>query len=271
MAVFWIIAGSCKGAGKTHLCTALCRALPKSVYLKRGHGEWRADKARNFFTADEDAKAFVEERLNEFDHFVVESHAWNFKFGDRVRVFLSVIRPGADVRDDARKLLASSDIVLGTGELPPSTEKKVRSKVGSAETSEQVMQALIDQNDFLCSGNLSAGVKLWLFSGKEHVFGHGLAVLLDNIRRYGSLQKAAQQFGISYRRAWQLLKQAEEHLGRPLIVRHRGGKGGGSSSLTEGGEQLLEVFTRLDASVRRFASSKLTEIFYECGRKDDHC
>jgi molybdate transport system regulatory protein len=98
--------------------------------------------------------------------------------------------------------------------------------------------------------------KLWLSS----VTGEGIIEedrykLLQLIKVRGSLKAAADEMKISYRKAWGDLKKAEELLGYELIIRHRGGKDGGQSELTDKAVKLLEAYdmlhTRMDDAVEK--------------------
>ena len=77
--------------------------------------------------------------------------------------------------------------------------------------------------------------KIWISTeAGESVFGGGKYRLLKAIEEEGSLVAAAVRMGISYRKAWGDLKKAEEHLGKKLIVKERGGSGGAEGA--EGAE-----------------------------------
>ena len=88
--------------------------------------------------------------------------------------------------------------------------------------------------------------KLWLSS----VTGEGIIeedryMLLKNIQETRSLKAAASRMGISYRKAWGDLKNAEKLLGYELTVPTRGGKDGGNSCLTPKATKLLEAYEAL--------------------------
>jgi len=60
-------------------------------------------------------------------------------------------------------------------------------------------------------------VHLWMESGGETLLGLGRAQLLERIEELGSLKKAAESLGMSYRAAWGKIKQSEKTLGFQLI------------------------------------------------------
>ncbi len=52
------------------------------------------------------------------------------------------------------------------------------------------------------SRKLGVKSKIWFVRGNKHVLGHGLACLLEQVDRVGSLRQAAEIEGMSYRYAW---------------------------------------------------------------------
>lgn len=81
--------------------------------------------------------------------------------------------------------------------------------------------------------------KVWLDLGEGVAFCHGKADLLAAIESCGSINRAAEQLGMSYKRAWQYLRQLERRLGEKVLDTSIGGVGGGGSRLTEAGRDLL--------------------------------
>lgn len=78
--------------------------------------------------------------------------------------------------------------------------------------------------------------------------------LLAAIAEHGSITRAAQAIGMSYKGAWDAVAALNNLAGAPLVERAVGGKGGGSARLTPRGAQLLAHFTRLDAAHRAFTT-----------------
>lgn len=102
--------------------------------------------------------------------------------------------------------------------------------------------------------------KIWLsgVTGNGKISDSTFA-LLAQIKQSCSIKTAAEEVGISYRKAWGDILQAETILGYQIIEKHRGGKDGGNSSLTAGGTKLLEAYHALQ---QRFDDS-VEEAFAE--------
>ncbi|HDH96161.1 MAG TPA: LysR family transcriptional regulator, partial [Proteobacteria bacterium] len=89
-------------------------------------------------------------------------------------------------------------------------------------------------------------LKVWLEKGGETVFGLGRYELLRLTDELGSLHKAAEALGISYRSAWGKIRDTERRLGFELLKRKIGGKRGGGSVLTDRARALLKEYERLE-------------------------
>ena len=81
----------------------------------------------------------------------------------------------------------------------------------------------------------------------EKAFGPGIAALLDGVGKNGSLRKSAMELGMSYNKAWNVVRECEKNLGFALLVRHTGGVGGGGAELTPEGERLLGAYRAFEA------------------------
>jgi molybdate transport system regulatory protein len=78
------------------------------------------------------------------------------------------------------------------------------------------------------------------------LLGPGKADLLEAIRDTGSIRNAAEQIGMSYMRAWSLVRTMNEAFREPLVEQHRGGAEHGSTRLTKLGERVLELYRDMD-------------------------
>lgn len=69
--------------------------------------------------------------------------------------------------------------------------------------------------------------------------------LLEEIKKEQSIVAAARNIGISYRKAWGLLREIEKVLAIQLVGKHRGGKDGGKTELTIEGLELTNAYVNL--------------------------
>jgi molybdate transport system regulatory protein len=99
---------------------------------------------------------------------------------------------------------------------------------------------------------------LWLESGQDMFLGLGRVQLLERVEEFGSLNKAAQAMGMSYRAAWGRLKRSESVLGAALVEK-TGPKQG--FRLTELGRDLVRRFRDWHAEVERFALDRARQTF----------
>ena len=78
----------------------------------------------------------------------------------------------------------------------------------------------------------------------QKFFGEGPARLLRGIEEKGSLRGAALAMEMAYTKALTIIKNAENALGYPLVIRVTGGKSGGGSVLTPEGKRWLRQYER---------------------------
>ena len=98
-------------------------------------------------------------------------------------------------------------------------------------------------------------VKVWLEGDGRPSFGAGKARILQAVERTGSLSRAARELGMSYRHAWSAVRAAEQRLGKPLLVRRRGGRERGGATLTPFAREMVETFLELEARVREYTDT----------------
>jgi len=90
--------------------------------------------------------------------------------------------------------------------------------------------------------------KVWLDSNGK-AFGEGPYRLLRNVERTGSLWKAATEMGMSYSKAWRLMRHLEKRLTFPLLERYTGGASGGGSRITPKARDLLDRYEKFQKDV----------------------
>jgi molybdate transport system regulatory protein len=103
--------------------------------------------------------------------------------------------------------------------------------------------------------------KFWIEVDGQPVFGRGKRCLLEAIEKYGSINRAAKEINISYRKAWSYLNAMEERLGMKLIERQTGGKYGGGTILTENARTILEKYRDMESGLQKTVEGKFKKIF----------
>ncbi|HHW20776.1 MAG TPA: winged helix-turn-helix domain-containing protein [Thermodesulfovibrio thiophilus] len=99
--------------------------------------------------------------------------------------------------------------------------------------------------------------KFWIEGHEGTFLGYGRIALLERIKQYGSISKAAKSMNMSYRHAWRLITSMNRQAGKPFIETHVGGKDGGGTILTEAGERAIEQFWSIHKSLKKFFSEKI--------------
>ena len=103
--------------------------------------------------------------------------------------------------------------------------------------------------------------KFWIENRGEVVLGSGKAALLHAVEENGSIQRAAEQFGMSYRHAWGIIRKMEQRAGFRLVKAQAGGGEGKGAQLTARGKDFLEKFTLFEETLRKITAEKFREIF----------
>jgi len=100
---------------------------------------------------------------------------------------------------------------------------------------------------------------LWVEGGEGVFFGYGRLLLMDRIESCGSLKKAAEELGMSYRAAWGKIKQTEKVLGFQLM--ERAGSRRKGYRLTEAGRLVRDKYFEWFSKVESDARVRAEEIF----------
>ncbi len=93
--------------------------------------------------------------------------------------------------------------------------------------------------------------RMWVERDGRVIFGDGRARLLNLIAETGSLRKAAEEMGMSYRHAWGIIREMNESAGEPIVVSERGGSRGGSTVLTPLAEKLIADYEKARKEMER--------------------
>jgi molybdate transport system regulatory protein len=90
--------------------------------------------------------------------------------------------------------------------------------------------------------------------------GPGKAELLEAIARAGTIGDAAQSLGMSYMRAWQLVREMNEAFREPLVEASRGGDRRGGAARTDAGRRALALYREMEQEALRAAREPWTKL-----------
>ena len=103
---------------------------------------------------------------------------------------------------------------------------------------------------------LRYGMSIKLY-GEDKAFGPGIAELLRNVEKEGSLQGAAQSMNMAYSKAWRIIKDTEAALDLQLLNRD----GAHGSDLTEAGNKLLDTYLAIEEKLQKEAEELFEAAF----------
>jgi molybdate transport system regulatory protein len=92
-----------------------------------------------------------------------------------------------------------------------------------------------------------------LLVGRERI------TLLEAVIQHGSITKAAEIAGFSYKTAWDAVNAINNLLPRPAFITHTGGPRGGGAEVTDEGRRLITAFRRLEEKLGRISNAIVEE------------
>ena len=102
--------------------------------------------------------------------------------------------------------------------------------------------------------------KFWIENKGEPVLGGGKTALFLAVDRLGSIQRAADEFGMSYRHAWGAIKKIEQRAGFKILDTRLGGKDGGAR-LSEKGKAFVDGVDFLLSDLRGMVEKRFKQKF----------
>jgi len=93
---------------------------------------------------------------------------------------------------------------------------------------------------------ISLRPRLRVVRGDEIALGPGKVDLLKLVGETGSIREAADRMGMSYMRAWTLIRTMNACFKEPLVEAARGGAGHGGATLTETGRRALQLYEQME-------------------------
>lgn len=93
--------------------------------------------------------------------------------------------------------------------------------------------------------------RIRILSGDQIALGPGKVSLLEEINNSGSISKAAQKLGLSYRRAWTLVDTMNKNFKSCLVTSSVGGKKGGGAYLTPLGLKMVKTYRAMEKKAEK--------------------
>jgi molybdate transport system regulatory protein len=76
--------------------------------------------------------------------------------------------------------------------------------------------------------------------------GPGKVELLESIAQTGSIRDGAESLGMSYMRAWKLIREMNEAFREPVVESSRGGNDRGGATVTKFGRRVVNLYRRME-------------------------
>jgi molybdate transport system regulatory protein len=114
-------------------------------------------------------------------------------------------------------------------------------------------------NSFWGRFSMEIRAKFWIENKGEVVLGGGKTALLGAVDRLGSIQAAADEFGMSYRHAWGAIKKIEKRAGFKIVDTKLGGKEGGGAQLTQQGKTFVDRVDSLLSDLNRMVEKRFKQ------------
>ncbi|MBN2694321.1 LysR family transcriptional regulator [bacterium] len=108
---------------------------------------------------------------------------------------------------------------------------------------------------------LNSYVKVMIGNENGPFFGYGKYLLLKQVEKSGSLNAAAQELDISYKKAFSYINSIEEHFGETVLTRTKGK----SAVLNDKGRELIKIFEFLDKKIVDYSKNLLDQFYAENG------
>ena len=101
------------------------------------------------------------------------------------------------------------------------------------------------------SSGASLHPRLRVICGESIALGPGKVDLLELVFKTGSIREAADRMGMSYMRAWTLIKTMNACFREPLVEAVRGGSKHGGAKLTATGRKALKLYHAMEEDCLR--------------------
>lgn len=99
--------------------------------------------------------------------------------------------------------------------------------------------------------------RIWIERDGMSFLGYGKIHLLKKIDQTNSINAAAKELSISYKKAWEMMNSLNAAGRKPAAIRKTGGKNGGGTVVTDYGRELIFQFEELNKKCMDFLEEEL--------------
>jgi len=108
--------------------------------------------------------------------------------------------------------------------------------------------------------NLTVSGSIWIECNGERFFGPGPVELLERINETGSINQAAKQMQMSYKKAWEIINMLNAQAAQPLVVTQTGGTSGGGSTISAEAKHLINWHRQLRDRFKTFLEKETEKL-----------
>jgi|SRR5688572_15555328 len=108
--------------------------------------------------------------------------------------------------------------------------------------------------------NFTVNGSLWIECNGERFFGPGPVELLERINETGSINQAAKQMQMSYKKAWEIINMLNTQSAQPLVITQTGGNSGGGSIITSETKEIIAWYQSLREKFKDFLKKETEEL-----------
>ena len=108
--------------------------------------------------------------------------------------------------------------------------------------------------------NFTVNGSLWIECNGERFFGPGPLELLERINETGSINQAAKQMQMSYKKAWEIINMLNTQSAQPLVITQTGGNSGGGSIITSEAKEIIAWYQSLREKFKTFLEKETEEL-----------
>ena len=98
-----------------------------------------------------------------------------------------------------------------------------------------------------------------VYRGDKPFLGNGRVELIQLIHKHGSIAKAADAMSMSYRKAWQMVKDLNKISKHTMVDIRLGGKKGGGAIVTDAGLEAIGKYLAIKSKAESLFSKALME------------